>query len=115
MKRKIYPEPKLALRALKSRRIILIALALVALLASLSVSNATTWAQSGGTYDLTWNTLDGGGATFSAGGTYELGGTIGQADAGTMSGGQYALGGGFWGFLFPDSIKQYLPMIFKNP
>jgi len=50
-------------------------------------------------YDLSWHTVDGGGATFSAGGSYSLGGTIGQPDAGpapAMTGGTYALVGGFW-------------------
>ena len=37
----------------------------------------------------------GGGA--SAGGTFALNGTIGQPDAGAMSGGNYSLAGGFWG------------------
>ena len=54
-----------------------------------------------GTLDLSWNTIDGGGATFSTGGTLELGGTIGQPDAGiTMSGaaagGELSITGGFW-------------------
>jgi len=53
-------------------------------------------AQVGGTYDLSWNTADGGGGT-SAGGTYALSGTIGQCDAGVMSGGSYTIQGGFWG------------------
>jgi hypothetical protein len=52
-------------------------------------------AQSGGGYDLSWNTIDGGGGT-STGGAYELSGTIGQADAGYMAGGTYELTGGFW-------------------
>jgi uncharacterized membrane protein len=97
----------------RRQRIIFIVSALLILFAlSQSQTSAPASAQSGGTYDLTWNTLDGGGATFSAGGAYELGGTIGQADAGTMSGGQYALGGGFWGFL--DSLsKLFLPLIIK--
>ncbi len=47
-------------------------------------------------YELDWYTIDGGGATWSAGGGYELGATIGQADAGAMTGGAYALAGGFW-------------------
>jgi hypothetical protein len=51
-------------------------------------------------YDLTWHTVDGGGATFSAGGTFQLGGTIGQHDAGSfavpMTGGSFSLVGGFW-------------------
>ncbi len=47
-------------------------------------------------FDLSWNTIDGGGATFSVGGAFSLGGTIGQPDAGVMSGGQFTLIGGFW-------------------
>lgn len=50
----------------------------------------------GQTYDLSWHTIDCGGAMFSTGGTYSLGGTIGQPDAGGMSGGTYQLVGGFW-------------------
>jgi uncharacterized repeat protein (TIGR01451 family) len=49
------------------------------------------------TYDLSWYTVDGGGATFSAGGAYSLGATIGQADAsGALTGGSYSVVGGFW-------------------
>jgi hypothetical protein len=48
------------------------------------------------TFDLSWFTVDGGGATFSSGGGYTLGGTIGQPDAGQLAGGVYALSGGFW-------------------
>lgn len=53
-------------------------------------------AQSGGAYNLEWNTLAGGGQTFANGGAYTLGGTTGQADAGALSGGVYSLAGGFW-------------------
>ncbi len=53
-------------------------------------------AQSGGGYDLTWSSVDGGGM-FSAGGGYALGGTVGQPDAGAaLAGGGYTLTGGFW-------------------
>ena len=48
-------------------------------------------------YDLSWWTVDGGGATFSTGGDYALGGTVGQPDAGVLEGGDYSLTGGFWG------------------
>lgn len=51
-----------------------------------------------GTYDLTWNTIDGGGGG-STGGAYAVSGTIGQPDAQVppiMSGGTYQLSGGFW-------------------
>lgn len=50
--------------------------------------------------DLSWHTIDSGGATFSAGGGFELGGTVGQAEAGPgasgMTGGGFTLVGGFW-------------------
>lgn len=48
-----------------------------------------------GTYDLTWYTIDGGGGV-SAGGGFEIAGTIGQPDAGPMAGADYELVGGFW-------------------
>jgi hypothetical protein len=46
-------------------------------------------------YSIDWFTIDGGGGT-SSGGAYSVTGTIGQPDAGHMSGGQYTLTGGFW-------------------
>lgn len=54
--------------------------------------------QSGGGYDLTWSTLDGGGGT-STGGDYELTGTIGQPEAtapAALSGAGIQLTSGFW-------------------
>lgn len=52
----------------------------------------------GDPFDLTWNTIDGGGAmrSASANGEYELSGTIGQPDAGVLTGGAFTLTGGFW-------------------
>lgn len=41
-------------------------------------------------------TIDGGGGTSSVGGTFALGGTIGQPDAGRLSGASFTLSGGFW-------------------
>lgn len=46
-------------------------------------------------YAIDWFTIDGGGGT-STGGVYVVSGTIGQPDAGTLSGGSYSLAGGFW-------------------
>ncbi len=46
-------------------------------------------------YEISWHTIDAGGGT-STGGTYTLTGTIGQPDAGDMSGDNYTLSGGFW-------------------
>lgn len=47
-------------------------------------------------YDLTWHTIDAGGAVESSGGAFSLSGTIGQPDAGALSGGAFTLTGGFW-------------------
>jgi hypothetical protein len=66
------------------------------------------------TYDLSWWSVDSGGATFSTGSAYELGGTIGQPDAGTLTGGGYTLGGGFWGGgAVAVEYKVYLPLVLK--
>src|SRR5262245_59717196 len=51
-------------------------------------------------FDLSWNTIDGGGGQ-STGSDFEVSGTIGQPDAGlVMTGGagegKYSLTGGFW-------------------
>ncbi len=48
-----------------------------------------------GTLDVNWHTVDAGGG-YSAGGDYELRGTIGQSDTVAMVGGDFQLQGGFW-------------------
>ena len=52
-------------------------------------------AQSGGQFELSWSTIDGGGGT-SSGGQFVVNGTIGQPDAGALTGGNFKLEGGFW-------------------
>ena len=49
-------------------------------------------------FDLSWYSIDGGGAmrSTSTDGVFELSGTIGQFDAGVMTGGDFKLTGGFW-------------------
>ena len=64
-------------------------------------------------YSLDWWTVDGGGATFSAGGSYSLGGAIGQPDAGTSTGGTYTLSGGFWGGGAAQAYNLFLPLILR--
>lgn len=54
-------------------------------------------------FEITRSTIDGGGVMRSTGGEFELSGTIGQPDAGTMSGGGFDLTGGFW---FPLSLDD---------
>ena len=62
----------------------------VALLAALPFGAA--WAD----FDLSWWTVDGGGELWTTGDNFELSGTIGKPDAGTMmSGGGFTLTGGF--------------------
>jgi hypothetical protein len=46
-------------------------------------------------YSIGWYRVSGGGGV-STGGRYSIGGTVGQHDAGGMSGGGYSLTGGFW-------------------
>ena len=66
----------------------------VLLLAMLALS-WTALAQTGGGFDLSWFSVDGGGGT-SGGGDFTLDGTIGQPDAGNeLKGGAFAVTGGF--------------------
>jgi hypothetical protein len=61
-------------------------------------------------YSLPWWTVDGGGGT-STSAQYSLSGTIGQADAGRLIGGNYILAGGFWVGAGPMGSQLYLPVI----
>jgi hypothetical protein len=60
------------------------------------IITATSTAQSRGAFELNWWTIDGGGAMHTVGGSFELSGTIGQPEAGRMTGGNFQLVGGFW-------------------
>jgi hypothetical protein len=54
-------------------------------------------AQSSASFNLTWNSVSGGGGnSASTGGVLSLSGTVGQADAGDSMGANYLLLGGFW-------------------
>jgi hypothetical protein len=78
------------------------------ILGVLSLLSTFALAQSsGGDYTITKSTIDGGGGT-SAGGSYSLTGTVGQADASlqSLSGGPYQLTGGFW--------SKVMDLIFKD-
>ena len=85
------------MRSNRARSLVLVAFALVAGLGLAPGTERNNALPSRDTYDLTWFTIDGGGGTFSTGGSYELGGTVGQPEAGpTLTGGVYELVGGFW-------------------
>lgn len=62
-------------------------------------------------YEISWYTIDGGGAQNLSGGSYTLSGTIGQFDAGSQSGGSYTLNGGYWVDLF--GYRLNLPLILR--
>lgn len=71
--------------------------------------------QSGGSYDLSWWSVDSGGCTARTGAGYALAGTIGQPDSDGLSGGGYTLGGGFWGSgVTVARDKIYLPLVLRD-
>jgi hypothetical protein len=47
----------------------------------------------------------------SEGGGYSLQGSIGQAEAGSINGGEYRLNGGFWGGFIDQFLELFLPLI----
>jgi len=65
------------------------------ILVALLIVSADGTGQSGGPYELSWNTVEGGGT--STGGTYLVRGLAGQPDAGAMTGGSYEIHGGYSG------------------
>jgi len=77
------------------------------LLAALLLT-ATTLADGG--YDLSWWTV--GSTTWSTGGEFAMGGTVGQPEAGSLSGGAYTMTGGFWSGTGPQPLV-FLPVIMK--
>jgi hypothetical protein len=77
----------------------------VLIAATMFAASSVTLAQSGGGYDLTWYTVDGGGITYCASTDYKLGGTIGQPDAEKLAGGAYTVTGGFWLAISPGDCN----------
>jgi hypothetical protein len=63
-------------------------------------------------YSLDWWTTDNGGGD-SQSGTYSLSATIGQPDAGLLTGGEYTIAGGFWGGVWQPVIRIYLPIVVR--
>ncbi len=73
--------------------------------ASLALCLAATIVM-GQEFDLSWHSIDGGGVMRSSGGEFELSGTIGQPDAGSLTGGDFQLSGGFWFELPPSDCNE---------
>ena len=101
-------------------RSLVVCTAILILLLAVLLLGSTMWAKSGGEYDLSWSSINAGGGTFSTGGEYILGDTIGQTGAGMSEGGDYLLDGGFWHcfpLAFPDcqeisvASNLYLPVL----
>jgi hypothetical protein len=66
-------------------------------------------ARAAGVFTVDWSTADGGGDR-SSGGTYTIDGTIGQADAGMLSGDRFTVAGGYWAVVLPRA-RILLPLI----
>ena len=81
--------------------------------AILLVSQHTTVsAQTGGGYDLTWSSIDNGGAASTSANGYALAGSIGQPDAGvSASANGYNLSGGF---MVLSQYRAYLPIAIRH-
>ena len=88
----------------------IVALVLVTLFVLVGVG--MTLASPGSSYEISWWTVDDGGGT-SSGSNYALSGTIGQPDAGALSGGDYTVMGGFWVQRFEASYRIYLPVVLR--
>ena len=58
-------------------------------------------------FSFDWFTIDGGGGR-SSHANYALNGSIGQPDAGTLSGGSFTLHGGFWSGVVTEPMPQLL-------
>lgn len=78
------------------------------LFTALAVSGTIVYAQVGGSFNLAWGAVAGGGGS-STGGNFSLGGTIGQPGAGTASGGNFSVAGGFWGGVAGGSVSTATP------
>ena len=91
--------------------------ALFLTLLGLLLLTAVALAQSSG-YSLSWWTVDGGGGYSEGQDAYTLIGTIGQPDAGAMSGEGYNLYSGFWPggavAAAEERHRIYLPVVLRN-
>jgi len=90
---------------------LLVGVVLVMIAGGVAAQEGYQVARSG--YDLSWWTTDGGGYTFSTGGDYSLGGTVGQPDAGLLTGPGYTLAGGFWSGA-AQPYRVYLPLVIHD-
>jgi len=83
---------------MKAKLVLCLALPLMLVaIPTLFLAPNSALAQSGGGYDIEWQALDNGGEQFAAGGSYQLGFTLGQdAPPSISSGGDYQILQGYW-------------------
>ena len=81
------------------------------IVAALFLTAITAAAQN---YAINWFTIDGGGGD-AGGGGYSLRGTIGQPDAGAMTGGGFSISGGFWTEIAPTAAIPSLRIVRMGP
>ena len=62
--------------------------------------------------ELTWSSIDGGGVSFTSGGSYTLGYTLGQYDTASQTNGSVQLKEGFWGGILPN-YPVFVPAVRK--
>jgi hypothetical protein len=96
--------------AMNSRKVLMAAAGLV----TVSLTAAGVLAASVAEFDSGWHVVAGGGGHSSAA-DYAVGGTAGQPDAGLLTGGEYTLGGGFWGGgAVTLGYDTYLPLVLRG-
>jgi hypothetical protein len=93
---------------MKPRLVFILLLAALLLLLSVPAAQADTQA-----YDLPWWKVAAGGGE-SQGGSYLLGGTAGQAEPGSLSGGPYVLESGFWSGSARVNHQIFLPIVTRS-
>ncbi len=71
-------------------------------LAAVALTLGVATVAPGQKFQIDWHSIDGGGVMFSTGGGFELGGALGQPDAGLLTGGNFELTGGFWAGAVPQ-------------
>ena len=91
---------------MRNKKILLLSILTALLALTVAVTAASPLADG---FSIPWWTVDGGGGA-SQGGTFTLNGTVGQADAGTISGGNFSLTGGYWSITMVR-FSNYLPVI----
>ena len=87
-------------------------LMVITIIAFLLLTIQVVHASSDASYTLDWWTVDSGGGT-SQNGSYVLSGTAGQAEPGSLHGGEYSLVGGFWAVLQEAWNEVFLPILLK--